>query len=178
MARFQNHQSISVALLLSNKADAFALQRAAKFGVANRVFNRQQFTETGEVIGWLKEAQITHVVLAGFLWLIPQSLLEAFPDQIINIHPSLLPRFGGKGMYGHHVHEAVKAAGEVESGMSIHLVNTAFDEGRILFQTMVNINTDDNPDDIADKVLRLEHKHFAPVIEQWILGQTIVGGGD
>src|SRR4051812_30523242 len=116
MTYFQYHSQIQVAILLSNNPAAFALERAKKFHVPTRVFDKQQFRESEDVLRWLKEFEITHIVLAGFLWLLPESLIQSFPDKIINIHPSLLPKFGGKGMYGMKVHEAVKDAGENESG--------------------------------------------------------------
>ncbi len=125
-ANFQNHHQIQVILLLSNNPNAAAIERAKNFNVPTKVFNKQQFLENGEVIEWLKEFEITHLVLAGFLWLLPEPIIQNFPDRIINIHPSLLPKFGGKGMYGMNVHKAVKAANETETGITIHLVNATF----------------------------------------------------
>jgi phosphoribosylglycinamide formyltransferase 1 len=168
MLRLQNHDSIEVTLVLSNKADAFVLERAKKFGVPSKVFNRQQFRETGEVLQWLIENQITYIVLAGFMWLMPENIIQKFSNRIINIHPALLPKFGGKGMYGHHVHEAVKSADEKETGITIHLVNEKYDEGAILFQTSTALNSNDTPDTIANKVHALEYKHYPEQIEKWI----------
>lgn len=170
MLRFQQHTQTEVALILSNKVDAFVLERAKKFGVPSKVFNREQFRETGEVLGWLTENRITHIVLAGFMWLMPENIIRAYPNKIINIHPALLPKFGGKGMYGHHVHEAVKAADEKETGITIHLVNEKYDEGKILFQASTPLDITDTPDIIAHKVHALEYKHYPEQLEKWIKG--------
>lgn len=170
MLHFQKHEQIEVAIVLSNKADAFVLERAKKFGVPSKVFNRQQFRETDNVLGWLTENRITHIVLAGFMWLMPENIIRAYPDRIINIHPALLPKFGGKGMYGHHVHEAVKAAAETETGITIHLVNEHYDEGKILFQASTALTSSDTPETIANKVHALEYKHYPEQIEKWING--------
>jgi len=170
MAHFAAHPTIGVALLLSNNTNAGALQRAKKFGIPSKTFARFQFRESGEVLSWLKDAGVTHIVLAGFLWLVPQNLLKAFPQRIINIHPALLPKFGGKGMYGSKVHESVIASGDVETGITIHEVNEHFDEGKILFQATCPVHPGDNPDAVAQKVHALEHAHFPKVIEKWILG--------
>jgi len=166
---FRNHQQISVAGLLSNNPEAYALVRAVNHAVPTMVFNRKQFRETDEVVNWLKENQITHIVLAGFLWLIPENLIRTFPGKIINIHPALLPRFGGKGMYGMKVHEAVKAAGETETGITIHEVNEQYDEGRILFKAICPVMGDDTPETIANKVHQLEYAWYPKVIENWLL---------
>lgn len=168
MRHFEKQPDAQVALLLSNNPEAYALRRAEKFHIPARVFSRQQLKE-GEVAQWLHDAGVTHVVLAGFLWLVPPSLLQAFPDRIVNIHPALLPRHGGKGMYGERVHQAVKAAGDLRTGITIHLVNEHFDEGKIIFQADCEVTPDDTPDTIAAKVHALEYKHFPPVIEEWIL---------
>ena len=170
MHHFQHHQSIEVALLLSNNSHAGALNRAHKCQVPTKVFDRVQFRESGVVLKWLNEAEITHLVLAGFLWLVPQEILKTFPDKIINIHPALLPKFGGKGMYGSKVHESVISSGEKETGITIHVVNEHFDEGKILFQAACPIEPDDDIHIITQKVHALEHAHFPKVIEQWIPG--------
>lgn len=167
---FKNHKQIEVALLLSNNPKAFVLERAKKAAVPARVFDKQQLKE-GEVLRWLSEAGITHIVLAGFLWLIPDNLLHAYPEQIINIHPALLPKYGGKGMYGAKVHEAVKEADEMETGITIHLVNQHYDEGAILFQAKTQLDKNDTPDEIASKVHKLEYIHYPVVTEKWILGE-------
>lgn len=166
---FECHPSIEVILLLSNNPKAAVLERAEKFNVKTSTFSKTQFRETYEVLAWLKEEKITHLVLAGFMWLIPEYLTQAYSGTIINIHPALLPKFGGKGMYGIFVHEAVKAAGEKETGITIHEVNEHYDEGNIVFQAACAIDETDTPQSIALKVQKLEHMHYANVIEQWIL---------
>lgn len=171
MAYFQYHPAIEVKLLLSNNAEALALNRAEKFRVKTRTFNKAQFRESHEVLTWLKEENVTHVVLAGFMWLVPDYLVQAFPGKIINIHPALLPKFGGKGMYGKFVHEAVKAAGELETGITIHEVNEHYDEGNVVFQATCGIEPTDSVETIAGKVQKLEHLHYPKVIERWILNR-------
>lgn len=168
MKRFQYHSTIRVVLLLSNNPAAFALERAKKYDVPTHVFNRTQFRESEDVVNWLQEANVTHVVLAGFLWLIPKNLIAAFPGKIINIHPALLPKYGGKGMYGMKVHEAVKEAGEKETGITIHEVDEHYDEGKIIFQANCLVAPTDSPEDIAAKVHQLEYAHFPTVIEEWV----------
>jgi len=172
MKYFQSHSQIEVGILLSNNSNAFALERAKKFNVPTRVFDKQQFRESDEVLHWLKESEITHIVLAGFLWLLPERLIQSFSDKIINIHPSLLPKFGGKGMYGTKVHEAVKAAGESESGITIHLVNAQYDDGKILHQSSCKISPEDSPKEIAAKVYELEYANYPRTIEEWILANN------
>ena len=170
---FNSHDKIEVCLLLSNNPNAHVLERAKQVGVEAKVFDREQFVERNTVLQWLREREITHLVLAGFLWLMPEKFVREFPDRIVNIHPALLPRFGGKGMYGMKVHEAVKAAGAEETGITIHLVNERFDEGTILFQAKTAVGPDDTPEDIAHKVHQLEYAHYAQVIERWILGMQL-----
>jgi len=165
---FAYHSDIKVSLVLSNNPKAFVLDRASKFNVPFKIFDKTQFRESDEVITWLKEYHITHIVLAGFLWLIPLNLIKAFPNRIINIHPALLPKFGGKGMYGLKVHEAVKASGEKETGITIHCVNEHYDEGEVLFQSSCIVEPIDTPQDIAAKVNQLEYQHYPKVIERWI----------
>jgi phosphoribosylglycinamide formyltransferase-1 len=167
---FQNHPSIEVVLLLSNNPQAFALQRARNFGVDAKVFDRPQFKESTVVLDWLHQKKVTHVVLAGFLWLIPSYLIQAYPHHIINIHPALLPNHGGKGMYGMKVHEAVKLSGDVKTGITIHAVDDKYDEGEIIFQATCPVHADDTPEQIADKVHQLEYKHYPEVIERWVFG--------
>lgn len=166
---FKKHPSIEVRSLLSNKPDAFALQRAHNHGIKTVVFNRLEFLDGTEIRKHLENEGITHIVLAGFLWLIPDYLLKSYPDRIVNIHPALLPKYGGKGMYGSKVHEAVKAARDMETGITIHLVNERYDEGKVLFQGRCPITENHSPDEIAQCVHKLEHEHYPKVIEKWIL---------
>lgn len=169
MNHFAASSCARVALLLSNRADAYALKRAERFGVPTAVFSREEFRDPqGRVAALLREHQIGFIVLAGFLWLVPDYLTGAYAGRIVNIHPALLPKFGGKGMYGEHVHQAVIAAGETESGITIHLVNEQYDSGDTLFQATVPVTPADTPDTLAAKIHVLEHRHFPTVIEQTI----------
>jgi phosphoribosylglycinamide formyltransferase-1 len=169
---FQHHPLIDIPLLLSNNPQAYALERAKKFAVPTAVFTRQEFKDGALVTQWLTEKKVTHIILAGFLWLIPDYLIHLFPHRIINIHPALLPKFGGKGMYGMNVHESVKASGEYETGITIHEVNEKYDEGKTIFQASCPIDPDDTPDMIAKKVHALEHEHYPKIIEKWVLAGT------
>ncbi|MEB2782363.1 phosphoribosylglycinamide formyltransferase [Algoriphagus sp. C2-6-M1] len=164
MAHFQNSEKAEIALVASNKAEAFVLERAKKFEVPTFTFTRKEM-DAGILLETLQSENIDWVILAGFLLKIPVDLIRAFPDRMVNIHPALLPKYGGKGMYGSFVHEAVKAAGDTETGITIHLVNENYDEGRIVFQASTPITDSDSPDTIAKKVHALEHKHFPEVIE-------------
>ena len=167
---FQDHLSIEVVLLLSNNRNAYALERARKRNVATITFTKQEFYDTQYVLSQLQQHGITHLVLAGFMWLIPQHLIKEFSGRIINIHPALLPKFGGKGMYGMKVHESVKAMGETETGITIHDVNEKYDDGKILFQAKCVVDTNDTPEQIANKVHELEYRYFPKVVEKWIIG--------
>ena len=166
---FQHHPSISVSALLSNNPHAYALQRAKNLNVETKLFDKLEFKEGTDLLAYLDGKKITHIVLAGFLWLIPDYLIRHFPDRIINIHPALLPKYGGKGMYGLKVHEAVKTAGDKESGITIHLVNEKYDEGKILFQAKCEISAGLSPEEIAGCIHQLEYEHYPKVIENWIL---------
>lgn len=166
---FKGHPSINVALILSNNADAMVLDRAKKSGIPAKSFTRDDYKQPGKVLQDLSAENITHIVLAGFLWLVPDYLIKVYPDKIINIHPALLPKFGGKGMYGNRVHEAVKLAGEKETGITIHLVNEHYDDGRVLFQKSCPVEAHYSAGDISKCVLALEHKYYPEVIEHWIL---------
>lgn len=168
---FNNHPTIKVALVLSNNADAFVLERAKKAKIPAKSFTRDEYKTPGKVLEYLSSENITHIVLAGFLWLVPDYLIKSYPDKIINIHPALLPKFGGKGMYGNRVHEAVKLAGEKETGITIHLVNEHYDDGRVLFQKSCPVETHFSAADIGKCVLALEHKYYPEVIEEWILSR-------
>lgn len=166
---FSGHPQIEVSLILSNNEQAGVLQKAVEVGVETFVFNKNEFAEGGEVRKLLKNKGITHLVLAGFLWLVPKYLITDFPTKIINIHPALLPKYGGKGMYGMRVHETVKNAGETETGITIHIVNEHFDEGESLLQVRCPIELSDSVVQIAAKVQALEHIHYPKTIERWVL---------
>ena len=165
MEHFKRHADAEVVLILTNNPQAYVLQRADNFEIPSHIFNRHEFYDTDDVISLLKNLQVDIIVLAGFLWLVPQSLLSAFPNKIINLHPALLPKFGGKGMYGDNVHKAVLEAGEDESGITIHFVNAQFDEGEIIHQSRFKIEPGDNLEMVKFKGQQLEHQHFPKVIE-------------
>lgn len=163
---FKHSELIEVRLVISNKVDAPVLAKAEVSGVKTHVIDRTSFYQSQDILQVLADAQIELLVLAGFLWLVPGYLVEAYPHQIINIHPALLPDYGGKGMYGMRVHEAVKAAEEPQTGITIHYVNKQYDEGEIIFQASCEVLPIDTPESIAHKVQQLEHTHFAPIIER------------
>ncbi len=165
MEYFKYSSLAEVALVLSNNPDAYVLQRADNFEIPTHVFDRQAFYETDEIIDILKRLEIDLIVLAGFLWLVPQNLLKAFPNKIINIHPALLPKYGGKGMYGDRVHKAVLEAGDEEHGITIHFVNENFDEGEVIYQAKFKIESEDSLEIIKFKGQQLEHQHFPKIIE-------------
>ena len=172
MEHFKSSSEAEVVLILTNNPQAYVLQRADNFEIPSHIFSRHEFYETDNVIRLLKNLQVDLVVLAGFLWLVPPALLQAFPNKIINLHPALLPKFGGKGMYGDHVHKAVLAAGEPESGITIHFVNEKFDEGEILHQSRFKIEPGDNLEMIKFKGQQLEHQYFPRVIESLLKKMT------
>lgn len=173
---FRGHPTVSVDLILCNNPQAGVIARADRLGVPLVRFDRAQF-RSGEVLEVLRKHEIEYLVLAGFLWLVPSIYVEAYPDRILNLHPALLPKFGGKGMYGHHVHEAVVAAGERESGITIHLVNERYDDGAIVFQAAFPVAPTDTPDDVARKGQALEHEHFPRVIEEFVTKKELPGTG-
>lgn len=162
---FELHPVAQVTLLVSNKADAGAIHIAREHGVETMVIDRESFFSEKSIVDELKVRGIDLIVLAGFLWLIPAQLIKAFPNRIVNIHPALLPKFGGKGMYGQFVHRAVLASGEAESGITIHHVNEKFDEGRHIAQFRCPVEPGDTVESLARKVQQLEHEHFAKTIE-------------
>ena len=164
MEHFAHSSKGKVVLVAANKTTAGVLAQAQKFNVPTFTFTRPELEE-GLLLEKLREAQVDWVILAGFLLKVPDALIRSFPDRMVNIHPALLPKYGGKGMYGHHVHEAVKAAGDTESGITIHLVNEHYDEGKIIFQAATSLLPDDSAETIAAKVLALEHRYFAEMIE-------------
>jgi len=165
MEHFKRNSEAEVVLILTNNPQAYVLQRADNFEIPSHIFTREEFYHTDNIIKLLKNLQVDLIVLAGFLWLVPENLLKAFPNKIINLHPALLPKYGGKGMYGDHVHNAVLAAKEEESGITIHFVNEKFDEGEILHQSRFKIEPGDTLEMIKFKGQQLEHQHFPRVIE-------------
>ena len=163
---FHSNPEVSFPLILSNKVDAYVHQRAKALGVSSLTFSKAEWEESEHILQLLQEKKVDFIVLAGFLLKVPSKLIAAYPDKIINIHPALLPKYGGKGMYGQHVHEAVVAAGEKESGITIHYVNEHYDEGNIIFQAKCAVLPTDTADDVAEKVHQLEYDYFPKIIAQ------------
>ena len=169
---FSNKECARVVLVVCNKSDALVLERAARLGVPSVVVPRAELAKPEVMLPLMQQYAIDFVVLAGFLPLVPTYLIDAFPRKMVNLHPALLPKFGGKGMWGHHVHEAVKAAGETVTGMTVHYVTPQCDEGDIIAQFSVDLEPTDTPDDIASQEHVLEMEHFPQVVEQLVL-QTL-----
>ncbi|MFZ4058662.1 MAG: DUF6787 family protein [Ferruginibacter sp.] len=165
IAYFQHHPFIKVQLVVTNNTQAGVIGIAEKANIEVLIINKPEFNSANSVADALKSKSIHFIVLAGFLWKIPTTLIKAFPNKIINIHPALLPKFGGKGMYGHHVHESVIAAQEKESGITIHYVDELYDHGPHIAQFNCTVTPLDTPETLAAKIHTLEHQHFAPVIE-------------
>ena len=164
---FLDSTSVCVKLIICNNPQAYVLERAKKMKIdAVLINNKEQFYHSDELLQILRQNQIDLLVLAGFLWLIPDYLIDAYPDRIINIHPALLPKYGGKGMYGMHVHEAVVANGDTESGITIHYVNRQYDEGKIIFQAKCSLSPSDTVENLAKKVHALEYEHYPKIIEK------------
>lgn len=163
---FASEPEVSFPLVLCNKKDAFVFERAKKLGLESRYFTKEEFSNQDVVLNILKEINPDLIVLAGFLWLVPSKFVDAFPNKIINIHPALLPKFGGKGMYGMNVHEAVVANKETETGITIHYVNEKYDEGAPILQTTCPVLSTDTADDVAHKIHALEYEHFPKVIKK------------
>jgi phosphoribosylglycinamide formyltransferase 1 len=167
---FKDHDNIKIALVVCNKSTAGVIKIAEDRQIPVQIIDKTMFTNELEFISIIRKFNIHNIVLAGFLWKIPSYLIKAFSNKIINIHPSLLPKYGGKGMYGHYVHEAVKANNEIESGITIHLVDEIYDNGKILFQAKCAVDPLDSAETIAANVLKLEHFHYPRVIEAWLSG--------
>ena len=167
---FQENDLIRVALVLSNRSDAYVLERAYRLQVPSEVFLKEEWASGERILAVLDKHHIDFIVLAGFLVRVPEVLLHAYPNKIINIHPALLPKFGGKGMYGDRVHEAVVAAGETESGITIHYINEHYDEGDTVFQAKCPVLPDDSVADVAQKVHALEYEYYPLIIEKLLRG--------
>lgn len=168
---FREHPSIEVAAVYCNKPEAYVLTRARILGIPERVFSKEELEE-GDVMAMLIADHVDWIILAGFLWKVPENILEAFPERIINVHPALLPAYGGKGMYGHRVHEAVIANKEKESGITIHLVDEVYDHGDHLYQAKVALSENETPESLANKIHALEQEYFPIIIEKTILGSN------
>ena len=165
---FKGSDAVEISLILANNPEAYVLERAKKLGIESVVVTGKEFRAADKVLEILKDRNIDFIVLAGFLLLVPAKLIEAYPGKIVNIHPALLPKHGGKGMYGDHVHEAVVAAGDTESGITIHLIDERYDCGTTFFQATCPVLPTDTPHDVAEKVHALEYEHFPRVIEEII----------
>ena len=163
---FQERNDASVVQVLTNNPHAKVLDRAKRLKISAFSFNKTAFNRSNDVLNLLQATEIDFIVLAGFLWKFPEHILAAFPNKVINIHPALLPKYGGKGMYGAHVHTAVVANKEKESGITIHFVNENYDEGAIIFQAKTDVTENDTPETLAQKIHQLEYKHFPEVIAQ------------
>ncbi|QJW88242.1 phosphoribosylglycinamide formyltransferase [Spirosoma taeanense] len=169
---FADRTDVTVSLILSNNPKAGVIDRARRLHIPVLLFDRTTFYSTDQITSILQKQEIDLIVLAGFMWLMPGELVRAFPNRIVNIHPALLPKYGGKGMYGHFVHEAVVKAGEVESGITIHYVNERYDEGQIIFQASCPVLPTDTPEEVARKVQVLEHEHYPRVVGEVLAGIT------
>lgn len=166
IAYFKNHPLIRVTLIVSNNPTAGVLEIAKEAGISALILNKQQFTETTQLLDELRINKIDLIALAGFLWLVPTWLIKAYPERILNIHPALLPEYGGKGMYGSAVHKAVIANKETYSGISIHFVNEKYDEGKLLLQVKCQVDSSETAESLALKIHKLEHANYAPAIEK------------
>jgi len=171
MQYFSERSDITVVYVLSNNSGASVLDAASEMNVPSDSFTRQDLYESDRILGLLKKIGPDLLVLAGFLWKIPAEIIAAFPNKIVNIHPALLPKYGGKGMYGHHVHRAVLANKEKQSGITIHYVNEQYDEGQTIAQFKTGVSVADNIDSLVQKIKKLEHKHFAKVIDNLLSEQ-------
>jgi len=165
MEHFKRSAEVEIALVLTNNADAYVLQRADSFEIPSHIFDRHEFYHTDSIIDLLKNLDIDLIVLAGFLWLIPKNLIQEYPGRIINIHPAILPKYGGKGMYGDFVHKAIMEAQEPEGGITIHYVNENYDEGEYIYQAKYRIDKTDNLEMIKFKGQQLEHLHYPRIVE-------------
>ncbi len=167
---FNDVENTEVVLILTNNPQAGVIERAGRLHIPVLIFDRKTFRTKGKISGMLKALEVDWVILAGFLWLVPDDLTEAFEGRMVNIHPALLPAYGGKGMWGHFVHEAVIGNKEKESGITIHFVNSHYDEGKVIFQASCTIDETDTPDTLAQKIHALEYEHFPRIIHELITG--------
>ncbi|MDR0972094.1 MAG: phosphoribosylglycinamide formyltransferase [Bacteroidales bacterium] len=165
---FKNNDNVKIDILIVNRKDAFVIERAKKLKIDYTYYNRENFYNSTKLLNQLKERKIDLIVLAGFLWIIPQNIIENYNNRIINIHPALLPKYGGKGMYGENVHKAVIENKEKESGITIHYVNDKYDEGEIIFQARCIVDEKDTPQMLAEKIHKLEKQYYPKVIEDII----------
>jgi len=165
---FSANSNVEISLILTNNPNAFVLERAKKLNIKSHIFSKSDFSKTDSILHILEKNNINMIVLAGFLLKIPKNLIKEFPNKIVNIHPALLPKYGGKGMYGDKVHQSVVEAKETESGITIHYVNEHYDEGEIIFQAKCTVIESDTYKDVASKIHELEYEHFPKVIEKLV----------
>ncbi len=165
---FKNHPQIDVKVILTNNPEAGVIKRSRKLDIDCIVFNKQEFYKTNRVLSVLEQYQVDWIILAGFLWLVPANLINQFANRIVNIHPALLPKYGGKGMYGQRVHEAVINNKEIESGITIHIIDEIYDRGSIVFQASCPVTPDDDAETLAKKIHQLEYEHYPKVIENLV----------
>lgn len=170
---FQGSKEVNVDCVVVNKKNIYVIERAKNLNIPCFYFNREDFYESDKVLNIMQERKIDYIILAGFLWLIPTNLLQAYNNKIVNIHPALLPKYGGKGMHGHHVHEAVVANKEKESGITIHYANEKYDSGDIIFQARCVVEGKDSPDDVAAKIHLLEKEYYPKVVESVVTGKPL-----
>lgn len=170
---FQGSKEVNVDCVVVNKKNIYVIERAKNLNIPCFYFNREDFYESDKVLNLMQERKIDYIILAGFLWLIPTNLLQAYNNKIVNIHPALLPKYGGKGMYGHHVHEAVVANKETESGITIHYANEKYDSGDIIFQARCVVEEKDSADDVAAKIHLLEKEYYPKVVESIVTGKSL-----
>lgn len=170
---FRNESQITVSCVCTNRSDAYVIRRAGQHGIEVLIFSRDDFYRSSKVIDYLEQKQIDWIILAGFLWLVPEALIQKYPNRILNIHPALLPKYGGKGMYGSSVHKAVIENHENQSGITIHLIDREYDKGRILFQTTCPVHPGESPDQLAEKVHQLEYEYYPKIIEKAVLGENM-----
>jgi phosphoribosylglycinamide formyltransferase-1 len=166
---FKNHPQIEVSLVVCNNPDAGAIARAESLGIPLMMIDKKSLYNPESLTDELFKKQIDWIILAGFLWLIPKVLIQAYPNKIVNIHPALLPAYGGKGMYGEKVHQAVIQNGEKQSGITIHFVNEQYDAGAIIFQQQLELQADETPESLARRIHELEYKYYPEVIEKVVL---------
>ncbi|MBN1159284.1 MAG: phosphoribosylglycinamide formyltransferase [Bacteroidales bacterium] len=172
---FRNHRRIQIACVCSNRPDAPVIQRAKKFELSILTFSYEEFYKTHNILDYLERHDVSWIILAGFLWLVPEYLIHAFENRILNIHPALLPKYGGKGMYGERVHKAVLENHEKQSGITIHIVDREYDRGKIVFQATCPVLPEDSPESLAARVHRLEYEHYPRIIEQAVSGELHTG---
>lgn len=165
---FQNHPHVDVKVILTNNSKAGVIKRAEALNINTEIFNRQDFYQTNRLVSLLEEYKVDWLILAGFLWLVPENLIQRYANRIVNIHPALLPKYGGKGMYGQHVHNAVIENREVESGITIHTIDEVYDRGKIVFQASCPVKPGDDAETLARRIHQLEYEHYPKVIENLV----------